>query len=325
MREFIGACVLAALAVAQAALPQPALAQAYPSKPVYVIVPFAPGGGADTTARAIADKLGPALGQTVVVENRPGGLTVIGADAVAKAPSDGYTLFLMPGTHVLSRFLVKNVPFDPIRDFTPISMLATISFAFFADPKLPFSNMKDMIAYARANPDKLSVGTSDALSRLAVELLNNLAKIKLTNVNYKAAGRIGGDVVGGHLQMGVVLPTPILGFYRDKRLNALGITGPNRIISMPDVPSVAEAAGLPEYNIQTWFALAGPASLPKPIVTQLQQHIHKIVGETDVRARLVNLGMEPATDTTPEKAASVMRIDNERIGKMIQVAGIKPE
>lgn len=325
MRKFIGACMLAAVAVAQAGLTQPALAQAYPSKPVRVIVPFAPGGGADTTARSIADKLGPALGQTVVVENRPGGLSVIGADVVAKAPADGYMLLLMPGTHVLSPFLVKNVPFDPIRDFTPISMLTTISFVFFADPKLPFSDMKDMITYARANPGKLSVGTSDALSRLAVELLNNLAKIKLTIVNYKAAGQIAGDVVGSHIQMGVVLPTPILGFYRDKRLNALGITGPNRLVSMPNVPSVAEAAGLPEYSIQTWFALAGPPNLPKPIVAQLQQHIDKIVSEADVRTRLVNLGMEPATDTTPEKAASVMRIYNERIGKMIQAAGIEPE
>jgi tripartite-type tricarboxylate transporter receptor subunit TctC len=158
-----------------------------------------------------------------------------------------------------------------------------------------------------------------------VETLNTLAKIQLTNVNYKGAPQLATDVVGGHVQVGVITPPSILAFHKDKRIRALGITGSSRLTAMPTVPTVAEAAGLPDYNIQTWFALAGPANLPKPVVTQLQQNLQKVIADADMRGRLVSVGMEPATDAATDKAAAMIQSEHDRLGKMIQAAGIRPE
>jgi tripartite-type tricarboxylate transporter receptor subunit TctC len=252
---------------------------------------------------------------------------VIGADLAAKATPDGYTLFLMPGTHVLSPRLVKNVPFDPIRDFTPIAMVAYVPFVVFSDSKLPFATMKDMVAYAKANPGKLSVGTTDAYGRLALESLRSATKIDLTQVNYKSAGTLAGDVVGGHIQMGILTPPAVLGFWRDKRASALALTGPSRIASMPNVLPVAEAVDVPDYNIQTWFALSGPAGLPRPVVERLQHEMQKILAEPDMRDKLQVLGMEAASaaDATSERVAATMKGDIDRLGRLLDQVGIKPE
>ena len=322
MRRLIA--VATAIVVSIALVPA-ALAQGYPSKPIRLIVPFAPGGSADATARPIADKLGTALGQPVVIDNRGGGLTVIGADLVAKSAPDGYTLFLMPGTHVLSPLLVKSVPFDPIKDFTPIAMVATVPHVLFSDPKLPFSTVAELVAHARANPGKLSVGTTDAIGRLAFEALRSATKIEIQQVNYKAAGTLAGDVVGGHIQLGFLTPPATLGFYKDRRINALAVTSPTRAPSMPNVPPMAEAAGIPGYDIQTWFALAGPAGLPRPIVERLQREMQKILADADTREKLVAIGMAPVSDASTERALAVMRDDQERLGKLLQQVGIRPE
>ena len=300
-------------------------AQAYPAKPIRLVVPFAPGGSADATARPVAEKLATFLGQPVVIDNRGGGLTVIGADIVAKSPPDGYTLFLMPGTHVLSPLLVKNVPFDPIKDFTPVAMVATVPHVLFSDPKLPFSTVPELVAYAKANPGKLSVGTTDAIGRLAFEALRSATKIDIQQVNYKAAGTLAGDVVGSHIQLGFLTPPATLGFYKDKRINALAVTSPTRAPSMPNVPPMAEAAGIPGYDIQTWFALAGPANLPRPIVERLEREMQKVLNDAETRDKLVTVGMAPVSDTSSERAAEVMRSDQQRLGKLLQQIGIRPE
>ena len=234
MRNVIALLVLAGLAFIQ-----PAMAQSYPTKPIRLIVPFPPGGSADATARPIAEKLSAALGQNIVVENRGGALTVLGAELAAKAAPDGYTLFLMPGAHVLSPRLVRNVPFHPVNDFTPIAMLAYVPFAIFTDPKQPFSTLQDMIAYAKANPGKLSIGITDAVGRLCIESLKSMAKIDVTLINYKGAPALATDVAGSQIHGGVITPPSILGFYKDRRLNVLAITGPKRLALMPNVPAAA--------------------------------------------------------------------------------------
>lgn len=316
---------LLVLFVVALALSPVATAQTYPERPIRLIVPFAPGGSADAAARPVAEKLASALGQPIVVENRGGGLTVIGADLAAKAAPDGYTLFIMPGAHVLSPRLVKNVPFDPIRDFTPISMIAYIPFVVFSDAKLPFTTMKEMIGYAKANPGKLSVGTTDAVGRLALESLRNTAGLDITQINYKSAATLASDVAGSHIHMGILTPPAVLGFWRDKRIHALALTGPNRIESMPDVLPVAESAGIAGYSIQTWFALTGPAGMPAPVVDRLQREMQKILGDPEVRSKLQALGMDPATDASPARVSATMKGDSERLGKLLEQSGIKPE
>lgn len=325
MSRFISTTSSLILTAVLALIPFAAWTQAYPSKAVRLVVPFPPGGSADAAARPLAEKMGALIGQSFVVDNKAGGLTVIGADIVAKAPSDGYTLFIMPGTHVLSPMLVKSVPFHPIRDFTTIGMIATIPYVIFSDSRQPFTNMKELIAYARANPGKLSIGTTDSPSRLVVESLNASAKIQLNNINYKGAAQLATDVVGGHTHLGVLTPPSLLAFYKEKRIQALGITGNNRLTAMPAVPTVAEAAGIHDHNFQTWFALAGPANLPKTVVIQLQQLLQKVVSEADMRERLVNQGMEPANDAGTETATAYILSEHNRLGKMILAAGIKPE
>ncbi len=317
--------VAALLMLAGLAFIHPAMGQNYPTKPVRLIVPFPPGGSADATARPIAEKLDAALGQNVVVENRGGALTVLGAELAAKAVPDGYTLFLMPGAHVLSPRLVRNVPFHPVNDFTPIAMLAYVPFAIFTDPKQPFSTLKEMIAYARANPGKLSIGITDAVGRLCIESLKSMAKIDVTLINYKGAPALATDVVGSHIHGGVITPPSILGFYKDRRLNVLAVTGPRRLALMPNVPSVAEAAGLPEYSIQTWFALSGPSGMPRAIVDRLQREIQKIIAMPDIRERLGFQGMEPASDTSTATAATTIKSEMNRLGGLADAAGIKPE
>ena len=320
MRNVIALLVLAVLA----SIP-PAMAQSYPTKPIRLIVPFPPGGSADATARPIAEKLGAALGQNVVIDNRGGALTVLGAELAAKAVPDGYTLFLMPGAHVLSPRLVRNVPFHPVNDFTPIAMLAYVPFAIFTDPKQPFSTLKEMIAYAKANPGKLSIGITDAVGRLCIESLKSMAKIDLTLINYKGAPALATDVAGSQIHGGVITPPSILGFYKDHRLNVLAITGPKRLALMPNVPPVAEAAGLPDYSIQTWFALSGPSAMPRAVVDRLQREIQKIIVMPDIRERLGFQGMEPASDTSTATAAATIKSEMNRLDKLAVAAGIKPE
>jgi tripartite-type tricarboxylate transporter receptor subunit TctC len=311
--------------LALALVPQLAFAQSYPAKPVRVVVPFAPGGSADASMRPIAVRLGAALGQSFIVDNRGGAQSIIGADVVAKAAPDGYTLLLMPGALVLSPYLVQNVPFRPIGDFTPIAMLVTQPYVFVASQAQPFVTFKEMLAYAKSNPGKLAIGTTDPLGILAVQSLNSMAKIDLTQVNYKGAGPIATDVVGGHIPLGITAPPGFMAFYKDRKVHVLAVTGPERLPAMPDVPTVAEASGVAGYNIQTWFALVGPAGLPRPIVDRLQREIAKILAEPEMRDVLIGLGMNPASDTTPERAAAIMKSDAERLGKLIEASGITPQ
>jgi tripartite-type tricarboxylate transporter receptor subunit TctC len=320
MRNLFRLVVIAALGLAQ-----PVFAQTYPVKPVRIVVPFAPGGSADGAARPIAEKLGSMLGQSFIVENRPGAMSTIGGGIVAKAEPDGYTLLLMPGTHVLTPRLLKSVPFHPINDFTPVSMLVFTPYVISGAKSLPFSTLKEMVKYAEKNPEKLGIGNSEVTTRLAAESLSREARIKLTHIGYKGGGPIAADVLGGHLALGVTTPVSVLAFLKDRRVNALAVTSPKRLRSMPDVPTVAEALGIAHFDSQTWFALAGPAGMPRAVVDRLHRAVAKIIAEPEMSERLLVMGMTPAEDTTPEGLGAFMKNFAERNAALMDAAGIKVE
>ncbi|HZR03398.1 MAG TPA: tripartite tricarboxylate transporter substrate-binding protein [Burkholderiales bacterium] len=302
----------------------PAFAQQYPNKVVKIVIPFAPGGSADTVLRPLAEKLGAALGQAVVVDTRAGGLTVIGAEYVAKSPPDGYTLYLMAGTHVLLPYLLQNVPFDPIKDFIPIAMLGAQPYLFVAHPGQPFNSTSEMIRYAKANPGKLSIGVSDIVTRVAAESFLSAAQVDMSVVPYKGGGPVTTDVLGGHLSVGIASPL-LLSYVKEGRLKALGISSAKRISSAPALPTIEEAAGIPGYEMQTWYAIAGPAGIPPNIVARLRRDIERILAEPDMRQRLAEVGWEPAGSMTTEQAQQLMTDYMQKMGKLIRAAGIKPE
>jgi tripartite-type tricarboxylate transporter receptor subunit TctC len=312
------------IALALLVFAHPALSQSYPSKPVRLVVPFGPGGSADAIARPLAEKLGTVLGQNVVVDNRPGGLTVIGSDLVAKAPPDGYTLFLMPGTHVLTPLLVQKVPYNPIVDFSPVAMLGAQPYILVANVQQPFASLAEMIAYAKANPGKVSIGTSDSVTLVVASTLKSVANIDLNIISYKGGGPQNNDLLGNQIAMAVVTPNA-LPFVKEGRLRALAVTTPARLSFLPDIPTVAEAVPGSQFDVQTWYAVAGPANLPRPIVERLHSEIAKVISEGDMRRRLTDLGLAPPNDTKPEATLATMKSYQERMGKLIQAAGIKPE
>ena len=320
-RNFLSVAAAATLV----ALAPAASAQQYPARSVRIIVPFAPGGTSDAVARLFAERMSTIFGQSVIIDNRPGGAGSIGAAQVAKAEADGYTLLLMPGTHVLADYLLKSPPFHPFNDFTPISMLVFAPYVIYAAKNQPFTTVPDLIRFAQANPEKLAVGNSDVTTRLAAESFAIEAKIKLTHINYKGGGPITTDVVGGHLPLGVGTPITIQSFYKEGRVTPLVATTPKRLSVLPEIPTVAEALNVAGFEAGTWFALAGPANLPRPVVDRVQRAVAQIIVETDVRNKLLGMGVVPADDTTPEGMAKVMRSFAERNAALIKVVGIKPE
>jgi len=316
--------IAATFAILLLALAQPALAQRYPDKPIRLIVPFGPGGSADAIARPIADRLGAALGQAVVVDNRPGGLTVIAADLVAKAPPDGYTLYLMPGTHVLTPLMVAKVPYDPIADFSPVAMIGAQPYFVVANVEQPYKTFAEMVDYAKANPEKISMGVSDAVTRVVATALEAAAKVKFTIVPYKGGGPQNTDLLGNQIASAVGTPN-MMGFVQQGKVRAIVMTTPKRAPFLPQVPTVAEAIPGSNFDVQTWYAVAGPAKMPKPIVERLQAEMRKVMAEPDVRKKLDDLGVVTPADVSPEATAATMKDYQTRMTKLVQAAGIAPE
>ena len=316
--------IAATFAILLLALAQPALAQRYPDKPIRLIVPFGPGGSADAIARPIADRLGAALGQAVVVDNRPGGLTVIAADLVAKAPPDGYTLYLMPGTHVLTPLMVAKVPYDPIADFSPVAMIGAQPYFVVANVEQPYKTFAEMVDYAKANPEKISMGVSDAVTRVVATALEAAAKVKFTIVPYKGGGPQNTDLLGNQIASAVGTPN-MMGFVQQGKVRAIVMTTPKRAPFLPQVPTVAEAIPGSNFDVQTWYAIAGPAKMPKPIIDRLQAEMRKIMAEPDVRKRLDDLGVVTPADVSAEATGAVMKDYQTRMTQLVRAAGITPE
>jgi len=315
------------LAAVLALVAHATIAQPYPNHALKIVVAFVPGGAADSLARPIAERLGAVLGQSVVVENKPGGNTLVAGEYVARSPPDGYTLYLTSGSHVLTPFLMKNVPYDPVADFTPIALLSTQPFLIFANAQQPYATLKEMVAYAQANPGKLSIGVSDAATIAVAQALRGAASVTVEMIPYKGFGQQVTDLLSGQLPVGVGTPSGYKPFAKEepKRVRALAITGPQRLPYLPDVPTVGEQLGLKDFDVQTWYALVGPARLPRPIVERLHAEIAKILGQPDMQQLIESFGMVVPANTSPEAAGAIIGGYPAKVGKLLQSAGVKPE
>ena len=262
----------------------PCTAQAYPNKPVRFVVPLPPGGGADIVARTVGQKLGEAFGQQIIIDNRAGGGTVIGAELVAKAAPDGYTLLLATATtHAINSSLHKKLPYDPIRDFAPISLVANLPLVLVAHPSLAANSVTELIALAKAKPGELffaSTGNGSSI-HLAGELLNSKAHVKMVHVPYKGAAPAVTDLLGGQVQFMFTTIPPVLPHLRTHRLKALAIATPKRSSLMPDVPTVSES-GISGVEAYSWNGVVVPAGTAKEVITQLHAEIVKIMRMQDV-------------------------------------------
>jgi tripartite-type tricarboxylate transporter receptor subunit TctC len=321
-RQFL---CLAAGAVALSAGSRGAFAQTYPARPVTLVVPVAAGGGVDTAARILAERLQEKLKQTVVVENRPGAGSMVGANFVAKANPDGHTLLLMEPATLLAKWMNKNVPYDVTSDFTPIALAATQPLVLFAHPSLPVSDVKELIAYSRANPGKLSVGTAGVGSphHLAAVWLNTAAKIEIAHVPYRGAAPALNDLLGGQIPLIWALSVAVMPFVEQGRVKALAVSTQQRFPQLPQVPTVAESA-VPGFDVDFFYGIAAPAKVPPGVVARVREAIREITDLPDVRARMSTLGM--AVDfRDSEQFRELIARENQKYGNVVHDAGIQPE
>jgi tripartite-type tricarboxylate transporter receptor subunit TctC len=321
-RQFL---CLAAGAVALSAGSRGAFAQTYPARPVTLVVPVAAGGGVDTAARILAERLQEKLKQTVVVENRPGAGSMVGANFVAKANPDGHTLLLMEPATLLAKWMNKNVPYDVTSDFTPIALAATQPLVLFAHPSLPVSDVKELIAYSRANPGKLSVGTAGVGSphHLAAVWLNTAAKIEIAHVPYRGAAPALNDLLGGQIPLIWALSVAVMPFVEQGRVKALAVSTQQRFPQLPQVPTVAESA-VPGFDVDFFYGIAAPAKVPPGVAARVREAIREITDLPDVRARMSTLGM--AVDfRDSEQFRELIARENQKYGNVVHDAGIQPE
>jgi len=298
--------------------------QAYPSKPIRMVVPFPPGASNDILGRLIGQKLSEAWGQQVLVENRAGGSTVIGADFVAKSAPDGYTLMLTSSTHILTGLLVKT-PYDTIKDFTPIATVDSVEHLLAINPSVPANNLREFIAYAKSKPGQLNYASSSigSTNHLAAALFESLAGVKMQHVPYKGGGPAVADLIGGQVQLMFNSPSSLVPHVKSGKLRGIAVTGEHRLVALPDVPTFAQA-GLPGFELKAWHGVLGPAGVPKPIVDKLSAEIAKILVMADTKEKLASQGME-AFVNTPEQFAGLMQRDFTVYGKIIKAANIRIE
>lgn len=300
-----------------------ALAQAYPTRPIKLIVGYAPGGFTDVAARLIANALQGRLGQPVVVENRAGATGTIGADAVAKAAPDGYTLLLAhSNSNAVAPALFAKLPYDVNKDFTPIVRIATTPLLLVVNPQLPAKDVKGFIALAKQKGDlKFASSGNGSSQHIAAEQFRRATGIEMIHVPYKGSSQALNDLLSGNVDLNFDSPPPTLQFIRAGKLRALAITSSARSPLLPDVPTMAEA-GVPGFEFAQWFGIVGPANLPAPIVQRLNTEINAILKNAEVRKKLADLGAAPVGGT-PEEFSDVIRKDTVRMAKVIKDANIK--
>ncbi|MFM9884047.1 MAG: Bug family tripartite tricarboxylate transporter substrate binding protein [Burkholderiales bacterium] len=300
-------------------------AQSYPNRPLRLVVPYAPGGAVDAFARPMAQKLTEQLGQSVIVENRPGGNATIGADAIAKAAPDGYSIVLTSINHYIVPFFSKNVPYDPIKDFTPIIIVCNAPNILAVHPSVPVQTMKELIEYAKKNPGKLYYGTTGVGSthHLAGLLLAQMANINIEHVPYKGGNPTMTDVLAGAIPMVIITASTIMPHARAGKLRPLGVIEGQRYGAAADLPTIGET--VPGFAVpDTWLGVLGPANLPPPLVGKLNEEIRKAINAPDVKARLEGLGFV-VTGNTPAQFGTQLRSDTEVFRKIVTNASIRPE
>ena len=301
-------------------------AQTYPTKPIRLIVPFAPAGGTDLVARTVQVKLTETLGQPVVIDNRPGAAGSVGTDIAAKAPPDGHTLLLCSaGPLAINPSLYAKLPYDPARDLAPVTLVTVMPFVLVTHPSLPVKSVKDLIALAKARPGQLNYGTpgNGSTTHLANELLKSMTGIDMTHVPYKGVALAATDLISGQVQVMSGDLSTLLPHVKSGRMRAIATTAAKRSSLLPDLPTVAES-GVPGYDASGWFGVCVPAATPRPIVDRLNASIVKGVQSPDSRERLGALGGEVAAGT-PEQFAAHIRTEAAKWGKVIRTIGLKPD
>ena len=312
------------LVAAVAFHPAGALAQAWPGKPIRFIVSFPPGGSSDLVARALAPRMSARLGQPVLVENRPGASGNIGMDLVAKSPADGYTIGLgAAGALSINASLFPSMPFDPVKDLAPVSLLALIPIVIAAHTSTGASSVSELIALAKARPGALSYGTTGngSAMHLAGEMLQQMTGTSMVHVPYKGSGPAASDAAGGQLPLAIVDLTSALPHIRSGRIRALAVTGAQRSVTAPEIPTVAES-GVPGFDAVGWFGVVAPAGTAAPVIARLNAEIVDGMKVPEIRERLLAGGAEPAT-STPEEFGSFIRAEVPKWARVIKAAGVK--
>lgn len=299
-----------------------AAAQSYPSKPVRLIVPFSPGGAADVPMRIIAQKLSEQMGQQVVIENRPGAGSTIGADLAAKSVPDGYTLFTISNTHFVSAALYKKLPYESLNDFTPVTQMTSAPNVLVVHPSLPAKTVKDLIALAKSRPRQIDYASSGngSTQHLTGALFCRMAGIEMTHIPYRGSGPVTADLLGGQVQVGFPGIAGMLPHIKSGRLRALGVTGPRRSPEMPQVPTISEA-GVKDYVMVAWFGLAGPKALPREIQMKLHGEAVRAAKSPEVQKGLAGVGQEVAWQDTPERFLEFMKAESARWARAVRDSG----
>jgi len=316
---------LQVLAIAMLVASAGAMSQGFPAKPVHIMVGSAAGGGTDIISRLLAQKLNETWGHPVIVENRTGASASIAADFVAKSPPDGYTVVMaVPNSHTIGPYVMK-LPYDPLRDFTPITLAAQVPHVLVVGQPVPVNSMAELVALAKANPGKLNFSSSGigATQHLAGELFNLVAGVKVVHVPYKGSAAAMTDLIAGNVTMSFDTTASSIGQIRAGNLKALAVAAPRRAAALPNVPTTAEA-GYPGVEMITWYGLFGPARMPGAITDKWQQDVAKALRMPDVRERLALLAAEPGGNS-PGEFGAYIREQTEKMGKLAREAGLKPE
>ena len=321
-RDFLSATGAAAIATA---LPQHAFAQSYPSKPIKFVVGFAPGGATDVVGRLMAKKIGDALGQPIIIENRAGGSSNIGAEVVVRAAPDGYTFYVCAITSAINVSLFPKLPFDFAKDFEPVALFANVPNILVVHPAVPAKTVKELIDYARANPGKLSYASSGAGTsiHLSAELFKMLTKVDMVHIPYKGSAPAMTDMIGGQVQVMFDNMPSALPHVKAGKLRALAVTSAQRSLSAPDVPTMGEA-GVPGFDVQSWCGIVAPKGTPKDIITRLNAESVKALATADIKERFLDLGAVPAP-MSPEAFGDFIRAEIIRWGEVVKASGAKVE
>ena len=297
----------------------------YPAKPIRVIILVVPGGGADITSRTVGHKLTEAWGQQVIVDNRPGGNGIVGMEIAARSNPDGYTLVLGTiGPVAVNPSLYRKLPYDPVADFDPVARAVAALNVLVVHPSVPAKSVKELIAHAKANPGKLTYGSSGVgfADHLAGELFNTLAGVKTVHVPYKGGAPAMLDLVGGNLQFIFATVSTALGSIKAGKIRPLGVTFAKRVEHFPDWPTVAEA-GVPGFSVDNWYGFQAPRGTPKPIVAKLHAEINRILDMPDVKERLAGLGIFPFTASTPAAYGDYIKAEIRKYEKVVKASGVK--
>jgi len=303
-----------------------ALAQGYPNRAVRVVVPWPPGQATDIAARVVAQKLQESLNQPFVIENKPGAGGAIGSEIVAKSTADGYTLLAASSGPLSIMPNLQKIPYDPLKDFAPVSLVTLTAYALVTHPSFPAANAREFVALLKASPGKYTFATSGtgATAHLVTELFNTMAQIEARHVPYKGSAPALTDVMNGQISYAIETVAATAPHIKSGRVKTFGVSTARRSAALPDVPPLAESAGLPQYDIAGWIGYAAPAGTPRELVARLSGEIRKALASDELKERMISIGLD-AVSSTPEEMAAYMRREQDRYGEIIRNANIRVE